>query len=135
MANYIRQALHGPVTLPLTPSSGVLEVDAEGLPLYRPDPQLKRHPIDVATALRLEQDALIQEDRQRAGLPVGSPLLRQILRRCAREREFTETVLDDCFPNRDGTQIDVIGRVLDCCLKTCWQPGISGDVPKKDMGI
>jgi hypothetical protein len=67
--------------------------------------------------------------------PMGSPLLRQILRRCAREREFTETVLDDCFPNRDGTQIDVIGGVLDCCLKTCWQPGISGDVPKKDMSI
>ena len=39
------------------------------LPLYRADPQLKRVPIDVATALRLEQDTLMQEDRQRAGLP------------------------------------------------------------------
>ena len=39
------------------------------LPLYRPDRNFKRHPIDVATALRLEQDALQQEDRQRAGLP------------------------------------------------------------------
>jgi hypothetical protein len=66
---------------------------------------------------------------------MSGPLLRQILRRCAREREFTEIVLDDCFPNRDGTQIDVIGRILDCCLKTCWQPGISGDVSKKDMSI
>ncbi|MFZ0409056.1 MAG: hypothetical protein WAM11_13230 [Cyanobium sp.] len=69
MADYIRQGLHGPAALPLTTNSGVLEVDAEGLPLYRLDPKLKRHPIDVATALRLEQDALMQEDRQRAGLP------------------------------------------------------------------
>ena len=42
------------------------------LPLYRPDHQLKRHPIDVATALRLEQDTLMQEDCQRAGLPLIS---------------------------------------------------------------
>ena len=69
MADYIRQGLHGPAALPLTTNSGVLEVDEEGLPLYRPDPQRKRQSIDLATALRLEQDALIQEDRQRAGLP------------------------------------------------------------------
>jgi hypothetical protein len=42
------------------------------LPLYRADPQLKRVPIDVATALRLEQDTLMQEDCQRAGLPLNS---------------------------------------------------------------
>ena len=42
------------------------------LPLYRADPQLKRVPIDVATALRLEQDTLMQEDCQRAGLPLIS---------------------------------------------------------------
>jgi hypothetical protein len=69
MADYIRQGLHGPAALPLSTNSGVLEVDAEALPLFRPDPQLKRHSIDLATALRLEQDALIKEDRQRAGLP------------------------------------------------------------------
>jgi hypothetical protein len=69
MADYIRQGLHGPAALPLTTNSGVLEVDDEGLPQYRPDPQRKRHSIDLATALRLEQDALIQEDRQRAGRP------------------------------------------------------------------
>jgi len=69
MAYYIRQGLHGPAALPLTTNSGALEVDEEGLPLYRPDPQRKRHSIDLATALRLEQDALMQEDRQRAGLP------------------------------------------------------------------
>ncbi len=69
MAEYIRQGLHGPAALPLTTNSGVLEVDEEGLPLFRPDPQFKRHSIDLATALRLEQDALNQEDLQRAGLP------------------------------------------------------------------
>ena len=69
VADYIRQGLHGPAALPLTTNSGVLEVDAEGLPLFRPDPRLKRHSIDVATALRLEQDTLMQEDRQRAGRP------------------------------------------------------------------
>jgi hypothetical protein len=34
------------------------------LPLYRPDPQLKRLPTDVAKALRLEQDTLMQKDRK-----------------------------------------------------------------------
>lgn len=42
------------------------------LPLYRPDRNFKRHTIDVATALRLEQDTLMQEDCQRAGLPLIS---------------------------------------------------------------
>ncbi len=69
VADYIRQGLHGHDALPLTAKREVLEVDAEGLPLFRPDPQLKRVPINLAKALRLEQDALIQEDRQRAGLP------------------------------------------------------------------
>ena len=69
MADYIRQGLHGPAALPLSTNSGVMEVDAEGLPLYRPDSQRKRQSLDLATALQLEQDALMQEDRQRAGLP------------------------------------------------------------------
>ena len=68
VADYIRQGLHGPAPLPQPTKREVLEVDAEGLPLFRPDPQINRNPIDVATALRLEQDTLMQEDRQRAGL-------------------------------------------------------------------
>ena len=68
VADYIRQGLHGPAPLPQPTKREVLEVDAEGLPLFRSDPQIKRHPIDVATALRLEQETLMQEDRQRAGL-------------------------------------------------------------------
>lgn len=71
VADYIRQGLHGVATLPPAARREVLEIDAEGLPLFRPDPQLKRHPIDMATALRLEQDTLMQEDRHRAGLPAG----------------------------------------------------------------
>ncbi|MEA5475031.1 hypothetical protein VB716_12445 [Synechococcus sp. CCY9201] len=67
VADYIRQGPHG-AALPQPSKREVLEVDAEGLPLFRPDPRLKRHPIDVATALRLEQETLMQEDHQRAGL-------------------------------------------------------------------
>jgi hypothetical protein len=68
VADYIRQGLHGSAALPQAARRVGLEVDAEGFPLFRPDPQLKRHPIDVATALRLEQATLMQEDCQRAGL-------------------------------------------------------------------
>ncbi|MEB3305708.1 MAG: hypothetical protein VKL58_05780 [Cyanobacteriota bacterium] len=69
VADYIRQGLHGVATLPMAAKREVLEVDTEGLPLFRPDPRLSRDPMDVTTALRLEQDTLMQEDRQRVGLP------------------------------------------------------------------
>jgi len=72
VAEYIRQGLHPAPAAPLAVSRGVLELDADGLPLFRPDPQLTCQPIDVATALRLEQDALSQEDRQRAGRLCGA---------------------------------------------------------------
>jgi len=49
VADYIRQGLHG-------------------MPLFRPDPGFRDRPIDLAEALELEQEALKQEDRQRAGL-------------------------------------------------------------------
>jgi hypothetical protein len=55
--------------LRLQPSARVVEVDAVGMPLFRPDPGFSGPPIDLATALQLEQEALTQEDRQRAGLP------------------------------------------------------------------
>ena len=69
VADYIRQGLHGSAARPQAARREVLEVDAEGFPLFRTDPKLKREPIDVATALRLEQATLMQEDCQRAGLP------------------------------------------------------------------
>jgi len=69
VADYIRQGLHGALGTPLQPSARVVEVDAVGMPLFRPDPGFSGPPIDLATALQLEQEALMQEDRQRAGLP------------------------------------------------------------------
>jgi hypothetical protein len=35
-----------------------LEIDAAGLPLFRPDPAVAPESIDVSTALRLEQEVL-----------------------------------------------------------------------------
>jgi hypothetical protein len=69
VADYIRQGLHGSPVSPLQPTARVVELDAAGMPLFRPDPSFSGPPIDIATALQLEQDALMQEDRQRAGLP------------------------------------------------------------------
>ena len=69
VAEYIRQGLHGSTGGPLQPTARVVELDASGMPLFRPDPGFSGPPIDLATALQLEQDALMQEDRQRAGLP------------------------------------------------------------------
>jgi len=69
VADYIRQGLHGSPISPLQPAARVVELDAAGMPLFRPDPSFSGPPIDLATALQLEQDALTQEDRQRAGLP------------------------------------------------------------------
>jgi hypothetical protein len=69
VAEYIRQGLHGATGTPLQPSARVVELEASGMPVFRPDPNFSGPPIDLATALQLEQEALMQEDRQRAGLP------------------------------------------------------------------
>jgi hypothetical protein len=45
-----------------------LDIDADGLPLFRPAAGDGLQPIDLATALRLEQEALLLEDLGRAGL-------------------------------------------------------------------
>jgi hypothetical protein len=42
--------------------SDALEIDAEGLPLFRPDPAAAPSRMDVTTALRLEQDTLHLQD-------------------------------------------------------------------------
>ena len=42
--------------------SDALEIDAEGLPLFRPDPAAAPSRMDVPTALRLEQDTLHLQD-------------------------------------------------------------------------
>jgi hypothetical protein len=54
--------VHGTPGAPLQPSARVVEVDAGGMPLFRTDPGFSGPPIDLATALQLEQDALMQED-------------------------------------------------------------------------
>jgi hypothetical protein len=45
-----------------------LDIDADGLPLFRPDPAVTLDSINVASALRLEQEALVLEDLGRAGM-------------------------------------------------------------------
>ncbi|MCP9927785.1 hypothetical protein [Cyanobium sp. CH-040] len=40
----------------------------DGLPVFRRDPRITRSSPDLVTALQLEQEALLQEDRRRAGL-------------------------------------------------------------------
>jgi hypothetical protein len=62
VADTIRQGLHGTPGAPLQPSARVVEVDAGGMPLFRTDPGFSGPPINLATALQLEQDALMQED-------------------------------------------------------------------------
>ena len=69
VTDVIRQALHGSAGAPLQPADWVVVLDSAGMPLFRPDPSFRGPPIDLTTALYLEQDALMQGDRQRAGLP------------------------------------------------------------------
>jgi hypothetical protein len=45
-----------------------LDIDADGLPLFRPAAGDGLPPIDLATALQLEQEALVMEDLGRAGM-------------------------------------------------------------------
>ncbi len=45
-----------------------LNIDADGLPLFRPAAGDGLPPIDLATALQLEQEALVMEDLGRAGM-------------------------------------------------------------------
>lgn len=42
--------------------SDALDIDADGMPLFRPDPAADPSRMDVTTALRLEQDTLHLQD-------------------------------------------------------------------------
>jgi|688.fasta_scaffold2123867_2 hypothetical protein len=53
-----------------------MELDDEGLPFFRPDPADPPEAIDVASALRLEQEAQLSEDHGRAGLRKGGKAVR-----------------------------------------------------------
>lgn len=50
-------------------SSELITLDPRGLPVFRPQSADAVPALDLDTALRLEQDSLIQEDRCRVGLP------------------------------------------------------------------
>jgi hypothetical protein len=68
VAEYIRQGLHGGVTVLVPAACDGVMVDAAGLPVFRCEPAGDRPGIDVATALQLEQQGLELEDLRRAGL-------------------------------------------------------------------
>lgn len=58
-------------------SDTTLEIDSEGLPLFRRNPaNPSAEAIDVATALKLEQQALLREDLERCGIKKGGKAVR-----------------------------------------------------------
>ncbi len=69
VADYIRQGLHGGTSGSAPPASNGVTVDGAGLPVFRCDTSSGKAGIDLAAALQLEQECLMQEDRRRAGLP------------------------------------------------------------------
>jgi hypothetical protein len=54
-----------------------MELDDEGLPRFRPDPANHPEGIAMAAVLRLELEALLNEDPGRAGLRKGGKAVRQ----------------------------------------------------------
>jgi hypothetical protein len=68
IAEFIRQGLNDRPGHPDASSSGVLERDADGLPVFRRDPDVIGTVPDLPTLLALEHSCLVAEDRQRAGL-------------------------------------------------------------------
>ena len=63
-----------------------MELNDEGLPVFRPDPADALERIDVAAALRLEQEAQLSEDPGRAGLRKGGKAVRSLSDRDGRAR-------------------------------------------------
>jgi len=53
-----------------------MELNDEGLPVFPPDPAHSPEGIDVAAALRLEQEAQLSEELGRAGLRKGGKAVR-----------------------------------------------------------
>ena len=69
VAEYIRQGLQGSTTASVPIVSAGVMVDSAGLPVFRCETTSDRPGIDLATALRLEQQGLELEDLRRAGRP------------------------------------------------------------------
>lgn len=57
-------------------TAAAVERDAEGLPLFRPTAAGEVPPIDLATALRLEQETQHHEDLARCDIQQGSKAVR-----------------------------------------------------------
>ncbi len=69
VAEFIRLGLHGGPSTDNPCGSEVVTLDAKGFPVFRPLATGSLPTLDLATALLLEQECLMQEDRRRAGLP------------------------------------------------------------------
>ena len=68
VAEFIRLGLHGNPSASTPFRSEVVSRDSQGLPVFRSQAQGPLPAIDLAAALELEQQCLMQEDRRRAGL-------------------------------------------------------------------
>ncbi len=69
VAEYIRQGLSDlPPQEPADPTAAVV-IAADGLPIYLCDPSTPAVTPSLAELLALEHTTLVEEDRQRAGLP------------------------------------------------------------------
>jgi hypothetical protein len=69
VAEYIRQGLSDLPATAQRSTSGALEIDTDGLPLFRRDPTSSGLMPSLEQLLELEQSTLAEEDRLRAGLP------------------------------------------------------------------
>jgi hypothetical protein len=68
VAEFIRLGLHGGPSPGASISSAVVSLDTKGLPVFRAQAPGALPAIDLAAALELEQQCLMQEDLRRAGL-------------------------------------------------------------------
>ncbi|MCS5690762.1 hypothetical protein NZK33_02035 [Cyanobium sp. FGCU-6] len=68
VAEYIRQGLSELAAMPPASASSALAIAADGLPVFRRDPSVRRPVPTLEELLTLEQSALAEEDRLRAGL-------------------------------------------------------------------
>lgn len=68
VAEYIRQGLNELSATTSASASSALAIAADGLPVFRRDPSVKGPAPTLEQFLTLEQNALAEEDRLRAGL-------------------------------------------------------------------
>lgn len=68
VAEYIRQGLSELSATTSASASGALAIADDGLPVFRRDPSVKGPAPTLEELLTLEQNALAEEDRLRAGL-------------------------------------------------------------------